>query len=330
MSVKITSLELENVKRIRACALTPAQSGLTVIGGRNNQGKHELIGKLVEISKLKESLSQFTQTEVQMLKDIAAGLKTLGGVGAVKLSSSIPNQITALKTALTGIGADDATKLSGIAAALKPFGEIGKNHLSSLFNQLKRIPEVVGELGKIDLSKFTQQMADLSTALKPLADEMAKISAGFSAMPSKIQKLIASTDKYTASVKKATKRVGLFGSALKALSFASVSMVLHKVADLLATCIKQSNDYVENLNLFTVAMGDYAEEAMAYATTVSEAMGIDVSEWIKAQGVFNTLLTGFGNTADRAAVVHSPCTHSGHPSTHHAGHGSLLLRFCSG
>lgn len=37
--VKITSLELENVKRIRACAITPTQNGLTVIGGRNNQGK---------------------------------------------------------------------------------------------------------------------------------------------------------------------------------------------------------------------------------------------------------------------------------------------------
>ena len=31
--VKITSLELENVKRIRACAITPTQNGLTVIGG---------------------------------------------------------------------------------------------------------------------------------------------------------------------------------------------------------------------------------------------------------------------------------------------------------
>ena len=39
MPVKITQFEAENVKRIKALTLTPAPTGLTVIGGRNNQGK---------------------------------------------------------------------------------------------------------------------------------------------------------------------------------------------------------------------------------------------------------------------------------------------------
>ena len=43
MSVKINSLELENVKRIRAVALEPTPNGLTVIGGRNNQGKTSVL-----------------------------------------------------------------------------------------------------------------------------------------------------------------------------------------------------------------------------------------------------------------------------------------------
>lgn len=42
-SVKINSLELENVKRIRAVALEPSASGLTVIGGDNNQGKTSVL-----------------------------------------------------------------------------------------------------------------------------------------------------------------------------------------------------------------------------------------------------------------------------------------------
>lgn len=43
MSVKINSLELENVKRIRAVQLEPKKEGLTVIGGRNNQGKTSVL-----------------------------------------------------------------------------------------------------------------------------------------------------------------------------------------------------------------------------------------------------------------------------------------------
>lgn len=42
-TVKIASLELENVKRIRACTIQPTENGLTVIGGRNNQGKTSVL-----------------------------------------------------------------------------------------------------------------------------------------------------------------------------------------------------------------------------------------------------------------------------------------------
>lgn len=43
MSVKINQLEIENVKRIKAVCLTPAENGLTVIGGNNNQGKTSVL-----------------------------------------------------------------------------------------------------------------------------------------------------------------------------------------------------------------------------------------------------------------------------------------------
>ncbi len=46
MSIKINQLELENVKRIKACAITPAANGLTVIGGDNNQGKTSVLDSI--------------------------------------------------------------------------------------------------------------------------------------------------------------------------------------------------------------------------------------------------------------------------------------------
>lgn len=41
--VKITRLETENIKRVRAVALAPAETGLTIIGGDNNQGKTSVL-----------------------------------------------------------------------------------------------------------------------------------------------------------------------------------------------------------------------------------------------------------------------------------------------
>lgn len=44
--VKITSFEIENVKRIKMLQYTPTESGLTVIGGKNNQGKTTVLDSI--------------------------------------------------------------------------------------------------------------------------------------------------------------------------------------------------------------------------------------------------------------------------------------------
>lgn len=41
--IKINSLELDDVKRIRAVKLEPSENGLTIIGGKNNQGKTSVL-----------------------------------------------------------------------------------------------------------------------------------------------------------------------------------------------------------------------------------------------------------------------------------------------
>lgn len=43
MSMKINRLEIENVKRIKAVNVEPKESGLTIIGGNNNQGKTSVL-----------------------------------------------------------------------------------------------------------------------------------------------------------------------------------------------------------------------------------------------------------------------------------------------
>ena len=46
MSVKINTFEIENVKRIKAVAVTPTPTGLNVIGGKNNQGKTSILDSI--------------------------------------------------------------------------------------------------------------------------------------------------------------------------------------------------------------------------------------------------------------------------------------------
>ena len=46
MSMKINKLEIENVKRIKAVKMEPTANGLTIIGGRNNQGKTSVLDSI--------------------------------------------------------------------------------------------------------------------------------------------------------------------------------------------------------------------------------------------------------------------------------------------
>lgn len=43
MSIKINALQVENVKRVKAVSLEPSANGLTVIGGKNGQGKTSVL-----------------------------------------------------------------------------------------------------------------------------------------------------------------------------------------------------------------------------------------------------------------------------------------------
>lgn len=76
--------------------------------------------------------------------------------------------------------------------------------------------------------------------------------------------------------------------------------------------IDKSSEYNEVVNLFTVSMGQYAETAYDYANKVSDIMGIDPSAWMKNQGVFMTLATGFGIAGDRASVMSEQLTQLGY------------------
>ena len=44
--MKINKLEIENVKRVKAVKIDPSENGMTMIGGRNNQGKTSVLDSI--------------------------------------------------------------------------------------------------------------------------------------------------------------------------------------------------------------------------------------------------------------------------------------------
>lgn len=314
-NVEIQGLEFQIVNDS-----TQAVTGLQNLINTLNRLKTATNGGATGLSKTAQGIRELSNSlkglnsgdASQKITRLTNALTALSQVGNVKISSSIANQLTAINTALAGLKWTDGDKLTSLANGLRPLSELGKANMTTFINQLSKLPKVIEDLEAADIDKFTQQTTALAAAMKPFADEMQKVSNGFSAFPSKIQKLITSTEKYNASARKATFTTGKFTSGLKALNVAAVAITFRKIGHFIAQAVTESNKYQEDLNLFTVALGQYAAEAQNYAEKVSDVMGIDPAQWLRNQGVFNTLLTGFGDTAERAQLMSQNLTQLGY------------------
>lgn len=173
--------------------------------------------------------------------------------------------------------------------------ESGITALTKSLNKLNKATQGSGGLNKV-----AEQLEKINKSLKPAATQMKKFSDNLKATSSSVNQLTKSNDKSSASLVK-------FGAKLTA-----AYLTIKKVGTLLSQSIKKSSEYIENINLFSVAMGEYANEAKAYAETVGEAMGIDPGEWMRYQGILQTLATGFGVASDKASIMSKNLTQLGY------------------
>ena len=268
-----------------------------------------------QVDSLQIEIEASSTTAEQGINDLASALTTLknatkNGAGL----GSVTSKLKALNKALEEIQVDTG-KIASIVSAVNSLATAQKaSGLISTVNSLQKLGKVTQELENTDLTKFAAQMTRVADAIRPLALEMDKVSKGFQAFPIRIQRLIGS-NAGLASSNNALRKSYLSLDTILSSFTAKVGVAIfaaQRIGSVIGSWITESNDYVENLNLFTVAMGEYAEEAQAYAEEVSGILGLDISDWMRNQGVFMTLATGFGVASDRAALMSKNLTQLGY------------------
>ena len=263
-----------------------------------------------QISNLGTAVRSLNGTDFSSLGRLADALTPLSTIGKSNLNSFI-SQLQRLPQAVQGLNGVDigglGTQISELVSALSPLSQMGKNNLTSFVTQLGKIPALMQSLKTVNIGELASQVQQLADAFAPLATQMQAISSGFAAFPARIQKLITSTNNLSKSNDRAsTSYVNL------AAKIGIAIVAVKKAASVLAGFINKSNQYVEDLNLFTASMGEYASAAQEYAERVSEIVGIDPAEWLRNQGVFMTITKGFGVASDRAYTMSRNLTQLGY------------------
>ena len=229
------------------------------------------------------------------------GFKT-GATGLLK-------QIADIKVIASDLGDTKFDKftedINKLKTAIQPLQDLGKTNLGSFFNQLKKLPEISRQLTDVDFNKFSSQMKQLANAIKPLNGVSIKLGRAFSNLPWHIKKATTQMESYSRSASKASKTSGSLMSRIgkSVASFRTMTFVIQGVVGALTSVFEESSQYVENLNLFNVAMGETTQSALDFANKVQGAMGIDTSEWMSFQGRLNNLITGFDVASDKAQIM---------------------------
>lgn len=260
-----------------------------------------------QLNGIRRAAAGFGDKEAAGLERILGALDKLKNVSTIKISSSIANQLTNIATAAGNINDTDFSGVERLSNALSGLAGVGQVNIGSALNQLNRIPKIAENLKNIDLADFAARIREITDALRPLAEEMEKVSKGFSAFPDKLQRVLRETEKIPQANKRAADSFGLLAAKVTAGWLA-----MKKLLSGLLTLVLKSNDFIESQNLFNVAMGQYASEARKYAESVSDALGIDPAEWMENQGLFMTLGTGFGIAGDSAAEMSKNLTQLGY------------------
>lgn len=285
--------------------LSKTLGGLKTAAENSATGLGTLLGRLKELAT-----TPFNESAVgDKIKSIVAALDDLKSIQKATGLNSVISSLKKLNS--LEIPTISAEKTNSIATALGALSKVEKpSGLSSAINALKKIPEISAGLEKADLGKFAVQVERVAVAMRPLATEMQKVSNGFAAFPIRIQRIIQSNAGLAASNARTAKSFSI--SALKA---GGLVLAFTNLWNRIGSWVNESNAYIENLNLFNVSMGEYAESAGRYAEEVGRVMGIDPSVWMRNQGVFMTLATGFGIASDSAAFMSKNLTQLGYDTS---------------
>ena len=265
-----------------------------------------------QLVKINEAAGALNNVNFGGIRNVVSALAPLDSIAA---SDGLRKTISQLKSAakLPEIlkGADWTglrSQIEQMVNALAPLRtlEVGTG-LGTAVSQLKSVTKISDALDKVDWAKFTAQIQQLSNALAPLATQLDTIGNAFSRLPTEIRQVVSATNRLTDANGSASR------SYTNLWAKASIfSNVMRRGASVIASWIHQSNQYVEDLNLFDASMGQYAESAQKYAEQVGEILGIDPGEFMRNQGTFNTIISGFGVASDKAYLMSKNLTQLGY------------------
>lgn len=242
-----------------------------------------------------DTINNSTGIEVSKLEGLRAFTQVMSNMNGIKISSSIATQLNNLDFVVQHLSGESLDGLYSFITALSELNKLQGVSISASF--VKNLQGIADFASKIQGQNFSS-LNELTTALANLAPLANADTASIKGLTTSVRTLSNTTR--TASSRGRTFNTVLANIRVRTLALVRVTQMIRRAT---TTAIGTYGDYIETLNLFKMAMGGAGQEAYEFAEKAQALLGIDLTQWMKAQGVFNALASGFGVASDRAAIM---------------------------
>ena len=269
-----------------------------------------------QLTNLANASKQLVASNSDLLT-FASGLGNLGT--SLKSLEVVPESINAISSTLSGL---DSTQLDTI-----------KSNAEELAKALEPLTATVGSVADM-LANLDISGKDASTVLTAMANSTGKLAskqntarASSNGMATAFKSIVAIGKNYVGLISDITKKLasmtkGLItaksSSGSSALGIKSLTqalttaiakvgllyMGLKKILSLTKSSINEAANYVEQMNLFTVATQSATGKNTELARSLSETVyGLNSSDFMQYQGSLNMLSAGMGVVNDKSLIM---------------------------
>lgn len=223
------------------------------------------------------------------------------------ISNKINNSISKISNALSqgNTGTIDITYnnpqnfnslLSTMPDSTINLGFENTEELKEIEAAIDSMNQELGETKEITDSIDSKSLDELENKAKELENSLNEANNGLKEAKDKIKKLEEEA-KNTKNLEKLQKTL------LGFISFKTISKIFDWMGISFQSAVKESTDYIENLNLLHVSLEENADAALEFSNNLQDVLGIDSSDTIRYISLFNTLAEGFGVASDKAYIM---------------------------
>ncbi|HEX3038148.1 MAG TPA: hypothetical protein VHO94_04045 [Oscillospiraceae bacterium] len=294
----------------------------------NNVKTNNIVSNLNTVKNSLKSLGDMNPEVKELVNSLGALAKSgNGGVSgnALKLQADAAKAQAAIdKSALTSAKAQEglqaiADKNQKIADSAK-FAADAEQSLNSIIAReaakVSTVPMSDGGpiRGPVKLTG-TKTATEITTGSLGLSQAM-NAAAGINEVSNSSSKSTGYVNKLKSAFNSAKESATSFGNsaqmAFRLQNFYGAYFIIRRVASTIGGFITNINGYIENMNLFSVAMGKSANSGEKLAQTLQNVLGIDAGEAMRYMGVFEQMNTSFGIANKQATLMSENLTQLGY------------------